>query len=201
LLKALRSGGGGGGASLQEVITNIDSVGSPTAASSLFRSTGIFGSMPGGKVQFARRGTSGGVNTVGGNALKAGNPGLGAIQGSGGKRGKVRGRVSRVSSQARVQGNLDRSEVLRVINSRMGAITRCYESRLMANPGLSGRLVFGWTVTPSGGVGGVSVRSSTLSDPAVASCISRVIRGMRFPRPEGGAVSISFPFMFRAVDI
>jgi hypothetical protein len=203
LLKALQSGGGGGGgggASLQDVLTNIDAVGSANAASGLFRSTGIFSKMPEGGVKFARRGASGGVQTVGGNALKAGNPGLGRVKGRGGRGGKVRGRVSRVSSQARVQGNIDRADVLRVINERMGAITRCYERRLMSNPSLSGRLVFGWTITSAGRVSGVNVRSSTVADPAVASCISRIIGGMRFPQPRGGSVTISFPFLFRAVD-
>ena len=70
----------------------------------------------------------------------------------------------------------------------------------MSNPGLSGRIVFSWRVNDNGRVGGVSVRSSTIADAQVASCISGVIRRMRFPEPEGGAVTISFPFVFRAVD-
>ena len=70
----------------------------------------------------------------------------------------------------------------------------------MANPGLSGRIVFAWRVNEQGRVSGVSVRSSSIADAQVASCISRIIQGMRFPEPEGGAVSISFPFVFRAVD-
>jgi serine/threonine protein kinase len=195
LLAALRGGGGSsGGPSLQDVIGNISSVGGAGA----FSSAGLLPGLPGETGPFARSGGGGGVQTLGGGAL---GKGVGQIEGSGGKRGKIRGRVQNVSSQARVQGNLDRAEVLRAINGRMGAITRCYESRLMNNPTLGGRLVFGWTITTSGGASGVAVRSSTLSDPAVASCISGIIRGIRFPRPEGGSVQISFPFLFRAMDI
>ncbi len=201
LLQKLRGGGGGrgSGTSLQDVITNIDAVGSPSAASGLFRTTGLFSSLPGGQVKIARRGSGGGgINTIGGGQLAG--KGLGRVQGSEGRRGKVRGRVSRVSSQARVRGNLDRGEVLRVINRATGAIQRCYERRLISNPTLSGRLVMAWTINTSGRVAGVSARSSSLSDPAVASCIAGVIRRLRFPQPEGGSVSISFPFLFRAVE-
>lgn len=196
LLQQLRGGGGsGGGPSLQDVIGNINSIGSSTP----FGGVGLLPGLPGEHSgPFSKGGGGGGVSTLGGGQL---GKGIGQVEGSGGKRGKIRGRVQNVSSQARVQGNLDRAEVLRVINGRMGAITRCYESRLMSNPTLSGRLVFGWTITTSGGVSGVAVRSSTLPDPAVASCISGIIRGMRFPRPDGGSVQISFPFLFRAMDI
>jgi hypothetical protein len=196
LLSALRGGGGSsGGPSLQDVIGNINTIGS----SSPFGGIGLLPGLPGEKAgPFAKSGGGGGVATLGGGAL---GKGVGQIEGSGGKRGKIRGRVQNVSSQARVQGNLDRAEVLRAINGRMGAITRCYESRLMNNPTLGGRLVFGWTINTSGGASGVAVRSSTLADPAVASCISGIIRGIRFPRPEGGSVQISFPFLFRAMDI
>ena len=202
-LLAKLSGGGGGqgsGASLQDVITNLDSVGSPTSASGLFRSTGFLSSLPGGEVKIARAGGGGGgVNTIGGGELSKSSPGLGRVQGSGGKRGKVRGRVSRVSTQARVRGQLDRSQVLRVINGATGRIQRCYERRLVNNPELSGRIVFGWTIATSGRVAGVAVQSSTVADPAVAGCIARVIRRLRFPQPEGGSVQVSFPFLFRAV--
>jgi hypothetical protein len=200
LISALSSGGGGGGASLQDVITNIDAVGSSNV-SALFRTSGIISKLPGGEVKLARRGTAGGVSTLGGSALKAAAPGIGTLEGgSTGRTGKIRGTVSRVSSLMRVSGSLDRGEVLRVINRHIGQITRCYETRLVSNPGLSGQVAFNWVVTESGGVSGVSVRSSTLPDPQVASCISGIIRRMRFPQPQGGSVQISFPFVFRAVE-
>lgn len=199
LISAL-STGGGGGASLRDVITNIDAVGSTSAGSALFRTSGIISKLPGGEVKIARRGGAGGVATLGGDALKASSPGIGTLASSG-RTGKVRGSVSRVSSLMRASGGqLDRALVLQVINRHIGAITQCYERRLVANPGLSGRIVFNWRISESGSVSGVSVRSSTISDAQVASCISGVIQRMRFPRPEGGPVSISFPFVFRAVD-
>jgi len=79
-------------------------------------------------------------------------------------------------------------------------VQACYEKALLANPGLGGRIVFDWTVTSTGKVKGVRVRSSTLGSAKVASCIAGKIRRWKFPKPEGGDVTVTFPFLFRSVS-
>jgi hypothetical protein len=99
-----------------------------------------------------------------------------------------------------VPPTIDRAAVEREIRRHMGRIRYCYESRLLENPGLSGQLTFSWRVNSAGRVSGVSVRRGTLPDPAVARCISGVIRRMRFPPPSGDSITISFPFAFRPIN-
>jgi hypothetical protein len=105
--------------------------------------------------------------------------------------------VSIASGLGRVEGSLSRGEVMAVINRAMGRITRCYEAALNRSAAVSGRIVFEWTIQPTGATAGVRQASSTIADPTLSNCIAGVIRGLRFPRPQGGPVSISFPFMFQ----
>jgi hypothetical protein len=199
LISALSSGGGG--ESLQDAITTIDAVGPAGAVTAPFRTSGLIARLPGGEVKLGSRGPSDGIRTLGSADLRAQRPGLGALEPSSAAAGdRIRGRVTPVSGPRRIPPSLDRGQVVAVINRHIAAITHCYETRLLANPALSGQIVFDWIVTESGGVSAVSVRSSTVSDPLVASCIRRVIQRMRFPQPRGGPAAISFPFGFRAVD-
>ncbi len=113
----------------------------------------------------------------------------------------VRGKVTRVSSQARVEGQLSREEVSAVVSKHIQKVQACYERALIASPELSGRIVFDWTVSLQGRVRGLRVQTSTLSDASVASCVRDEIRGWVFPKPQGGEVTISYPFLFRSSQL
>lgn len=141
-------------------------------------------------------GTGGGPVTKGGPAATGNVPKLAARA----KPKKVRGKVSGLRAAARVSGSLSRGEVLKVIGKHMGRIRRCYERQLMANPRLAGKLTAQWSVTASGRVSGARQRTSTLGNGKVSSCVLKVIRGMKFPKPKGGAVKITYPFIFRSVS-
>ena len=192
LVNALRSPVQGEGQSVSEVVSNIEAVegGSQSGA---FRVGGTLAALEGTGVNIASGG-GGDVGTVGGQTA---TKNLERMQAGG---GRVRGRVRGVQALARVQGSLSRGEVLAVLNRAIGRIQRCYERSLTANPNLSGRIAFSWTIRPNGSVGGVRETSSTLGNPAVSTCISGVIRGLRFPRPTGGPVEVTFPFMFQRVQ-
>jgi len=79
----------------------------------------------------------------------------------------------------------------------MAKIQQCYERGLTRNPTLAGQVKFDWTVTPSGSVSSLRQASSTLGDIDVTTCIAGTIKRMQFPKPQGGSVTISFPFIFR----
>ena len=64
-------------------------------------------------------------------------------------------------------------------------------------PGLSGKIVFDWVISPSGRVGSARQVSSSMRSAAVATCILRLIRSWRFPKPVGGSVTVRYPFVFR----
>lgn len=111
--------------------------------------------------------------------------------------GRARGRVQGVRALANVQGSLSRGEVVEVINRSIGRIQRCYEQALSSEPSLSGRVSFAWTIQPNGSVAGVRQAGGSLGSGRATTCIAGVVRGLRFPRPRGGAVSVTFPFVFQ----
>ncbi|MCC6620668.1 MAG: serine/threonine protein kinase [Deltaproteobacteria bacterium] len=112
--------------------------------------------------------------------------------------GNVRGKVTGMKSATKVSGALDPGQVYSVIDANIAKIQACYESRLQIDASLAGRITFRWTVTPSGSVTGVAQNVSTVADPKVAACIKAVLERLRFPKPEGGSVEISYPFIFRS---
>ncbi|HJL33589.1 MAG TPA: AgmX/PglI C-terminal domain-containing protein, partial [Polyangiaceae bacterium LLY-WYZ-15_(1-7)] len=106
-------------------------------------------------------------------------------------------RVRGVRALARVQGSLSRGEVVSVINRHIARVQRCYERALASQPDLSGRVRFAWTIRPNGRVSGVRQAGGSLGSGRVSNCIGGVIRRMRFPRPRGGPVAVTFPFVFQ----
>lgn len=200
LLKVLSKGSGkaGAGENLKDLVSNIDAVATSGRSGSPFQIAGAIASLPGAGVNIARKGGGGIISTLSGDDVAGKGSKVAKL--SGGKGGKVRGKVTKMSSGARVKGSLSREEVSRVVNSHIHAIQACYERALMNNPGMSGRIVFDWVVTKSGRVKGVRVRSSTLGSAGVASCINKLIKRWKFPPPKGGDVTITYPFLFRSVQ-
>jgi TonB family protein len=94
-------------------------------------------------------------------------------------------------------GDFDMAAVVRMINTRRAAITRCYETQLRANPRLAGRVRVSMTISQTGSVGGVRAVENMTGSHEVASCAVRVVQGFRFnPGPDGGSVTYVFPFVF-----
>jgi hypothetical protein len=108
--------------------------------------------------------------------------------------GQLVGPVMRDSLEQR-NGHIDRDAVAKVINEHLHEVSACYEKALLSNPGLNGKLAFEWVIGPSGTV---KVKSGSLKDATVASCIATRIKSWPFPRPRGGAVMVSYPFFFQA---
>jgi hypothetical protein len=201
LLNVLSKGSGtpGKSDSIKDLVSNIDAVPSSKGKGSSFGIAGAIASLPGEGVNIARKGGGGDVSTMSGDEVAGKGTGIGSL-GKGKRSGNVRGKVTKMSSGAKVGGSLSRADVLRVINSNLHAIQACYERALMSTPSLSGRIAFDWTVTSTGKVKGVRVRSSTLGSPKVAGCISKQIKRWKFPRPKGGEAKITYPFLFRSVS-
>ena len=92
------------------------------------------------------------------------------------------------------RGSLEPQQIRSVINGApRKQVQTCYEQRLKDNNLLQGQMTVLLTIGPSGAVRNVSV-SGSLRDPQVVSCVKRVARTWRFPRPEGGCVMTSVPF-------
>jgi hypothetical protein len=110
--------------------------------------------------------------------------------------GAVRARVSAVPAGVSGEGHLDRGAIQKVVNSHLYQVQGCYERQLAANPTLGGKATFQWVINTSGGVSGVRIAQSSIASVEVMSCIQGAISRWSFPKPEGGSVTVTYPFAF-----
>ncbi len=93
-------------------------------------------------------------------------------------------------------GELDQAVIKKVINGNLGRFKYCYERELGPSPSLKGKVVVKFTISPSGTVSKASIASSSLGSKNVEGCVLKVAKKLRFPKPKGGSVVVSYPFMF-----
>ncbi|MCP4196045.1 MAG: energy transducer TonB [Proteobacteria bacterium] len=113
-----------------------------------------------------------------------------------GKERKVTGKVRKKKPTAvDGTGDLSPQEVAKVVNRRIGAIKGCYERALRRNPNLEGKITVRFTIS---GSGKVSTARTTLNElsPEVGNCIVSAFKRFRFPQPDGGALTVEYPFLF-----
>ena len=91
-------------------------------------------------------------------------------------------------------------EIQKVINAGLLQIQRCYEGELFKSPALAGKVQVEWTVSLSGSVPSVRQVFSDLGSTAAVSCIMGKIETWQFPKPGGGEVVVTYPFIFKPVS-
>jgi len=150
----------------------------------------------------------GGGGSEGGSLFAAGKLGTGAGSGPGsgvgrGKRGPgARGRreertVSVSRGRPNVRGTLSAEQINRVVRANQAAVRYCYDTEVQRQPNLSGRVEVQWRINTDGRVSSARIASSTLRNARVEGCIVRQVRRWRFPKPDGGEVAVSYPFVLR----
>ncbi|QED30241.1 AgmX/PglI C-terminal domain-containing protein [Microvenator marinus] len=193
LISALTTPVKGDGATIQDVVTNIDAVARPGASNAAFNVTGTLGKIEGGGVNIA---TSKGGSKIGdiGGAVSTNVGKLDKREGA----GKIRGKANAVRALSKVQGTLSQGEVYNAIQKHIGKIQACYERELNKNPSLGGKLQYEWTIKTNGRVGVVKEIGSTMGNATVSKCVTGVIRKIQFPKPKGGEVIVTYPLVFSA---
>lgn len=183
-------------------VTNLDAVKSAKSGQAKFKVGGIKGklgtseiSVVGGDV-VATKGNSQVLRSYGAGgdgrvaALEKGNVG----------HGKVKGMVeARLNKSVKIRGGMSREAVKRVIEQHLDEVTYCYETALISNPSIKGKITMEWKILMSGAVGEVRIKSSTIKSPEIYGCIKAAIRTWQFPRPVGNEVIVSYPFIFDIV--
>jgi hypothetical protein len=96
-----------------------------------------------------------------------------------------------------VDGELDPGMVAGYVRSQLPRVKDCYERSLRTSPTLFGKIAMRWTVDADGVPRQVGVESNTMPPSAVPGCLQTLIEGWRFPKPPGGSVEVSFPFVFQ----
>ena len=62
------------------------------------------------------------------------------------------------------------------------------------------RVMVQFTIGANGQVMTSIVQSSTMGNPTVEQCIAGAVRRWEFPKPQGGIVIVTYPFVLKAAD-
>lgn len=93
------------------------------------------------------------------------------------------------------KGTLSVEDVKLIVGRDVVGIKACYAESLRVNPTLSGRMVLRFGVDSRGRVENARSVANEVH-PQVGSCVAKRFEALRFPRPKGGRVEISYPFLF-----
>ncbi len=134
---------------------------------------------------------TGNYNTIPGG----GWPGPGGPGGTGGPRlRKHKSEGPRVKDiRPIVQGGLDKSIVRRYVRRKLDRIRYCYDRALLANARLRGTVKVTFVIANNGAV--ISSNGSGMNS-AMNSCVAAIVKRVRFPRTDGGMVTVAYPFNF-----
>ncbi|MBI3178287.1 MAG: energy transducer TonB, partial [Deltaproteobacteria bacterium] len=111
--------------------------------------------------------------------------------------GKAETRVGTITTEApEVDGALDASAIAKVVQARKRMLQDCYEKELKRDPSLQGKVEIEFTIGEDGSVASASIANNRMGSAAVGECIISRLRRWRFPKPDGGSVTVTFPFIF-----
>ena len=100
---------------------------------------------------------------------------------------------------ASVRGQLSPELINREVRRHKAQIKFCYQKQLTRFPNLSGKVTLAWVIAMDGSVTKAKVKSSSLGNKDTESCMVRALQSWKFPKPEGGVVSVdAYPFIFGA---
>lgn len=183
-------------------VTNLDAVTSLHSNEGKLKVGGIVGKLDSSGIEVPSVGF---VNTMGSTEVlrSAGIEGNGKIAAlEKGKTGQkqVKAMVTAdLNKRVRVQGGMSREAVKKVIDQHIDELSYCYETALIADPSLMGKMVFEWKILLTGRVGEIRIKSASIKSHDIYSCIKAAIKSWQFPEPEGTGVVVSYPMIFDVV--
>ena len=104
------------------------------------------------------------------------------------------------SSGERVRNaKLSKKAIAAAMRRSYDQIKHCYLEHLKTDPGFTCKLKVLFVIKGDGTVGLARIVERSAEIPKMEQCVLRLVRNVRFQRPEGGGcVSVKFPFVFRS---
>jgi len=183
-------------------VTNLDAISNTTNTRGNFKISGITGKLGNGRIEMPKSDI---IATKGSHQVlrSAGVGGKGRVaalkKGKTGENQVMAMVTASLNKKVRIQGGMSREAVKKVIDMHMDEISHCYETALVDNPSIVGRVVFEWKILLSGKVGEVRIQNSSINSDYIHSCIQSRIKSWQFPKPQGNQVMVSYPFIFDVV--
>lgn len=98
-------------------------------------------------------------------------------------------------------GNLDPRLVNSGIRARFHRMRACYRAGVKRDTSLAGEVRVRFVIDENGHATGAGDAGSKLRDKQVVACVVSEFGALRFPRPEGGPVPVTYPIVFGAADL
>lgn len=99
---------------------------------------------------------------------------------------------------ATVKGSLSKEVIREVITKHIGEVKHCYELELEKNNNLAGRVMVFFKISAEGKVTESKIDQTTLRNETAEKCIADAVRTWEFPKPKGGVVAVTYPFILAA---
>lgn len=113
------------------------------------------------------------------------------------KRTEGAAKVQVRSGDPLIGAGIDKEGVWNVLTSAQRAINHCYNTLLQRNPKASGTVTILIIVGLDGRATSSRVRKSEISDKTMQGCMLKVIKRLKFPKPQGGTeVEFKMPYGF-----
>jgi hypothetical protein len=90
---------------------------------------------------------------------------------------------------------LEAETVRRTVTQHMAEVQQCMEAARDGGVTPAGKLQVAFTIDRKGRVKRAKLEKSTMNDPAAATCVVEVVKGIRFPQAER-PTRVLFPFSF-----
>lgn len=98
-----------------------------------------------------------------------------------------------------VSGRVPPEMIREPIRRHYGCFRKCYEQGLVTSPNLVGAVNVSFMIeNHTGKVIHAQDARSTLPNAQVVACVVNEVRGVRFPAPERGNITVTYPLMFTA---
>jgi hypothetical protein len=86
-----------------------------------------------------------------------------------------------------------------VFDKNQAKLLACFEPGRKRDPKLRGHVNVKFTIGQTGKPGAVQDQASNLPDPQVVACVIKVVKTLRFTKPEG-SVTVVYPFIFHSTE-
>ena len=93
-------------------------------------------------------------------------------------------------------GKLIETQLAQVLSKAEPKLLACYVQAVEHKPKLKGRVLYSFTIRPNGRATNVKKAGGTLKDDAVVQCSSKVLEGVRFPKPRK-ATQVQLPIQYK----
>ncbi len=96
-------------------------------------------------------------------------------------------------------GTLPKEVIGQAINRKLGAVRQCAEEKLTRAPGSLDKVVVRFVIEENGKVTTASIEGKPPADEQYGTCLLEVVKTLEFPKPKGGSVVVSYPFIICGV--